>query len=288
MGFGDILDEAFDLYKSNFVLLVGIAAVFYVPFEFASNTLLLPYLNAFGSPEAAGNVNWTAFGTALIACGAIFVAGYAAVTGALTYAIAQRYLGEPASIGGSFSYIWRRGLSYIGTLLLYMLALGGPSFFVTLLGGISVALESVVVMILFVVLLLGAIVFTVMACFRLPFVTTCFVVEGTGPVGSLKRSWRIANGHVGRIFGVMFVTTLVVEIVSGIASSPAAFLIPMGIYSLFVLGMRDALLMFILPFIYMLAIYVFFAIVAWIYNLIGATFGGVEFTTNEVEKKIDE
>lgn len=58
----------------------------------------------------------------------------------------------------------------------------------------------------------------------------------------------------------------------------AVFAIPWGIYMLFATGMGESLVIFLLPFLYMLFGYCFFAIFAFIYNFVAKTFGGVEFT----------
>src|SRR5215213_11296531 len=75
LGYGEIFNEAFDLYKSNFLLFAGIGAVVFIP---------LAFLTAW----ARGNEFWTGV-LALVS----WVPSVAAA-GAVTKAIADRYLGN--------------------------------------------------------------------------------------------------------------------------------------------------------------------------------------------------
>lgn len=58
----------------------------------------------------------------------------------------------------------------------------------------------------------------------------------------------------------------------------AVFAIPWGLYMLFTTGMAESLFIFLVPFLYMLLGYIFFAIFAFVYNLVASSFGGVEFS----------
>jgi len=226
MGFGDILDEAFDLYKNNFVLLVGIAALFYMPIQFISGMTVLPLLNQLQTTTSPANIDWAKLLGSSLALGALFLMGYAAVMGAFTHAVSRRYLDEPTTISKSYGFIFRRLWALLLTIILSTLAIMGPFFVAMAVGaGAMAAAGPVVGVILFVLLLIGAAVFTILASLRLPFVTAAFVVEGLRPVAALKRSWQLATGNAGRIFGVTFVAGLIVAIVSSILKAPVQWLL---------------------------------------------------------------
>lgn len=241
MSFSDIIDEAFDLYKSNFVLLVGIGAVFYVPLQFLGGMISTSMAGAFRTSATTNTVDWARIGmlgVPGVALCVLYVVAYAAVTGAFTYAISQRYLEERTSIAASYRFIRRRVWRILLALLVSMVAVTAPMtigiFVVALAAGLaSQSVSSFPVWATVIGVLVGAvvaiagIVFSVGLAFRLPFVTTALVLEGLRPVAAMKRSWALANGHVGRVFGILFVTSLVVAIIASIITGPVQYIVAM-------------------------------------------------------------
>jgi hypothetical protein len=104
MDYGEICNEAFDLYKRNFVLFAGIGAVVYIPYFLILE--LAPY-----SPIVAV--------LAIVCLYLPMVVAY----GAIVKALADRYIGKEATIAGSWRYVLRRLWPFLLTSLLAWLAI---------------------------------------------------------------------------------------------------------------------------------------------------------------------
>jgi len=184
MGYGGILDQAFELYRQNFILFAGIAGVVFVPLALAQALFfsqIAPSPMGEPSPEAV-------IGPAILFLALAFFTMF--TTGAMTKAVSERYLGRPASIGGSYGYVLRRGFAFVGTLLL---------------GGLLVSAG-------FFLLCVGAIIFS----FWVAFLSQVFVIEGLGGTAAIQRSRQIAGGHWGRIFVLQFLVNLLVQFVAAV------------------------------------------------------------------------
>jgi hypothetical protein len=63
----------------------------------------------------------------------------------------------------------------------------------------------------------------------------------------------------------------------------AIFAIPWGIFAFIATGSAETLIIFLAPFLYMILGYIFMALFLFIYNLVAASFGGIEFTLSGEE-----
>ncbi|MHB0997872.1 MAG: hypothetical protein ACYC27_01385 [Armatimonadota bacterium] len=100
LDYGGLLDEAFDLYKNNFLLLIGIAAVVLVP---------LFLLESF----TTGNQNDS---SALLSI--LYQPANSIVGAAITYAVSRRYLEHDVTILSSYGFLKKRFWAFAGTMLL--------------------------------------------------------------------------------------------------------------------------------------------------------------------------
>src|SRR5690349_14822947 len=105
MSNGEILNEAFDLYKHNFALFAGISAVFYLPFALFSGL--------------TANIDWLQRLMAHLLCVPALL-----VEGAIVKALTDRLLGREATIAGSWRYILQRSLPYLATSIKMYLLVG--------------------------------------------------------------------------------------------------------------------------------------------------------------------
>jgi hypothetical protein len=180
MEYGEIFNEAFDLYKRNFLLLVGIGAVVYLPYAILTTLVL-------HSPTA----QW------LVMLG--FAVPLCAAYGALVKALADSYLGEPVSIGEAWRYVMRRIVPLMLTYLIVASVIGlvaiGFVFFVTYAvrdrgfgGAILITLVGLVLMVL--------------AAFWLAFLPSVMIVEDRFYLAALRRSRELSKGNWARIFVV--------------------------------------------------------------------------------------
>jgi len=228
MGFGDILDEAFDLYKNRFVLLAGIGALIYVPLNFLSGAASaemmakgpLAYLNT-GQTAAVSEATQSLQQLGFIAALVLFIA-YPVVTGAFTYAISQSYLGEATSIGNSYSFILRRIGAVFTTVLLVLLVGGGlyvgVAVVVAVIAAISMPAGVGAAIAVFVLVVAGIAAFLYVFT-RLSLAFAALVVEGRKRMDALNRSWQLSAQHGWRMVGILLVTSSVVLIINLIITS---------------------------------------------------------------------
>ncbi len=103
MGLLEIVDQTFRLYRSNFWLFLGIAAVVNIPLSVLTAIPILQLLAVLLAPAA--NL---------------------LVSAALTKGISDTYLGDRTTIGSCYGYIGRRFLPLVGTIIvMYLFVLSG-------------------------------------------------------------------------------------------------------------------------------------------------------------------
>jgi hypothetical protein len=232
MGFADILDEAIELDKKNFVLLVGVGAFLYVPLALLQLVTQDPGADRMASDPGA-------FGTYIVkAVGVILLYWLAAmfVTGALTFATSEIYLGHKTSVLACYRRVAKPSMffRFIGASLLYGLALSGASMIpvgILVLGGVMIGTGASGMGVLMVIgvlfLFLGVCAFAIPAyvASRYAVYTPAFFVEGHGAISSMSRSWELLKGKVLSTFGILLVVSLIVLAIKSIILSP--FYIPM-------------------------------------------------------------
>lgn len=125
MGLLEIIDQTFRLYRANFWLFCGIAAFVYLPLGLVQQSAAL-------IPTLAGRISdmLRLVVPALIIM-VVLLVGSMLATGALTKAVSNRYMGEPASVGDAYGYVARRIIPFGLTLLIaYMLIAVGFVFLI--------------------------------------------------------------------------------------------------------------------------------------------------------------
>lgn len=95
MGILEIVDQTFRLYRANFWLFFGIAAIVYVPLGLLQTS----------SP------------TLVITAGILSLPAGLIATGALTKAVSDRYMGDTATVGSSYGYVARRFVPFVLTIV---------------------------------------------------------------------------------------------------------------------------------------------------------------------------
>jgi len=211
MGLGDILDEAFDLYKNNFSLFAGIGAIVFFPVSFYCGIIiarLIAMENALQAGRYMGSNPTSSFaGFFIVVIG--FALLYPIITCAFTYAISQRYIDATTSIGKTYGYTLRRVGAIIWTAILSSLCMMGINL-VAYIPSIAVLSRPG----LFIIFrLLGAVIVYYVGA-RLTFGYTALVVDGKSGTAALKRSWDLSNGYGWRIFGILFITGIIVGIIA--------------------------------------------------------------------------
>ena len=227
MGIADILDETVELYRSNFALLIGIAAVVYVPFFLVQGLAPQPEITPTGKIA-----NSAAF-VALFPFIFLFVLVVEPiVTGALTFAISDRYLGRETSILACFRRILRPAIliRFIGAVMLkYLIIIGAAIVGVIAVAAIIAVLAASAgpgvgskVATILVGIGVGAIVLFLIfyLILRLTLVEPCFIIETTGATGAIGRAWRLIRGNVGKAFALLLIAGLVASLIPLIVTAP--------------------------------------------------------------------
>ncbi|HEV7467277.1 MAG TPA: hypothetical protein VGP96_13305 [Candidatus Dormibacteraeota bacterium] len=243
MGIGELLDAAFALYRRNLLLLVAITAVVQVPFA-VLNLALFQLLGVGSDLDAAGargpfatlgnsgstltDAQVAAFKSLTVYFVIVFAVQMFVVLplslAAMSRAVSDRYLDRPASLGTSYRAALRRGGALLGAILLLLLLVAGitAAMFVgiviaALLGPIGVV-PAIGVGIAWMVAL------PVLAVRSTLFAQTV-VVEGSGSLGGLRRSWRLTQGFFWRTFALLLVVFLLQSVVGAVIQVPVALLI---------------------------------------------------------------
>jgi hypothetical protein len=189
LSLGELLDRTFSLYRSHFLLFLGISAiprVFVLLIQLAQ-TLVSPTTGIFTAPS---NPNlpgqFPVFSPEGMAYAALF--GFAALIatvlasmltqGATVLAVSDLYLGRETTIGGAFRRVWHELGTIFGVAVLSGLAVIG-GFILLIIPGIYLAL-------------------------RLSIGVQAAVLENIGPRDALSRSFALTRDNAGRVFLIWF------------------------------------------------------------------------------------
>lgn len=186
MGFMDILDTVFSIYRNHFRLIFRICTVYFiltlgVQLSTGISTFFFESSGLQGMAIAINPVaTWITTLISLFSLGALLFTG------------AQIYLGKPITAGAAFSQVTRRFWSYLGSSLLLM---------------IVVALLALTIIGIPFALYLGI---------RWGFYGQAVLIEETSATNALKRSRELVRGSWWRVFGIMlalFLLSFMIEIV---------------------------------------------------------------------------
>lgn len=175
LGFGEILDRAFAMYRNNFAGYFTTALLPFLP-------MVALWLVLGALAPAAGDLSAAASMVQLILV-PYSVAATLLAWGAITYQADRKYHGGSASLGESYSAAARR-------------------FFPLL---VSMFVAWLLMMIGFVLLVIPGILIGIMLFALIPAIQ----LENRGPIEALGRSRALARGAWGRIFGVVVVVTII-------------------------------------------------------------------------------
>lgn len=236
---GEILDRTANLYRSRFLVFLGIAAIptATVLFFAAAAFLLSAWI---GSSVDSGTRMVLGVGIVVIVVVAIPVCLGATALGsaALTHAASRHFMEQPITIRGSYRFAWNRGWRYVGLLALQILFLAvipfgawtllvGTLAFIAAFGlkaGVSGAgsvLPGAFMLLFGLVLVLFFLWMLVKLCLAFP---AC-VVEQMGAWASLKRANTLSLGTRARMLVLYLLAGAVSWIVSLVLSVPAMVLL---------------------------------------------------------------
>jgi hypothetical protein len=200
LGFGEILDGAFTLFRRHFPVMFSLVLAAYLPLSVA---MVLMRLQARTEPS---------FGTAvpMMVLSVMGLLLMVVVWGALTWQASQAYTGGDVSVGAAARRGLRAFLPLVGAGILAYLVLVVVLFALA----IPVGVLSVIVALVggkYAPMLIGGVAAVLMvggmlaASSALFAVVPAVVVERRGPIAALSRSYRLSVGARLRVLGIMLV-----------------------------------------------------------------------------------
>jgi hypothetical protein len=219
MSLGEVLDRTFSLYKRNFWLFAGIVSLPYL-LLLVINVVVAQMggRNAAAAPE--GGMPSVSLLAGMAAGGFVVLFFYALLTGAAhaatIFAVSDLYLGHTPTLRNAYG---RVGTKVFRILFLFLI------FFITLVSGfaaiviVGAILRSPVIMVLG--MFMGFILLIVLLC-RTAVVIPSAMLEDSGAVRSISRSFELTKGHGFQIF-LIFLLVAVLSYV-GILIFQAPFL----------------------------------------------------------------
>lgn len=219
MSLGEILDRTAQLYRTNFLLFAGIAAVY-------AGVLLVLNLVQLGSGELFIHLHmtkqlpWVTMGFLLIMIPLIFICAGAAVA-ANNRAVAWVNLGQPATIRGAYisimprlgRYLWL--MTIIGFIIYIPFVILFIAFFVFIWvyarprglltpgagsGNAQATIIIGIVFVVFFILITAATVYAIVMGLRYSLAVPAAVVEDLPARKAIRRSVELTKGSRGRIF----------------------------------------------------------------------------------------
>jgi hypothetical protein len=183
---GEILSEAFRIYRENAAQLIVIVAIVVVPLSFVSAVIV----RLFGDPEDQS------FGVtlaALLVAAAIGVIIWAILQAAMLRGAAQATIGDPVDVEASY----RWGLARFGSVLLVAVLVG------------------IVVGVGFLLLVIPGIIFLVFLSVSEP----ALIVENRRGTEAMSRSWNLVRGNFWHALVVILVAAIITGVIQGILSA---------------------------------------------------------------------
>ena len=191
MGFADILDGMFSLYRNHLRLLLTIAAV-YLVLEFGIDLVSVSIMMGSGSGTSVAVMVFSLIVTSLIS---VFV------TAGLAYASAHIYLEREIPPGAALQRAGQRFWTYLGSVILWSVAVVG--LFVTIIG----------------------IPFSIYFSVRWGLYTLPVLFEGTTARSALRRSTELVKGTWWRVFGITLSISLISFMIFFILEASAGLLV---------------------------------------------------------------
>ena len=198
---GELLTDAFELYRRHWQNLFVIVAVIVIPLSFLQVLVGEAWIRqGFTEEELRNGVEVTVNGAfvgsvlASIVVALTSILMWTILTGAITRAAAGTFLGRDLEIGESYRYGFARFWSIV---------------LVGLLCGLAIAVGFLLLIVP------GFIVLTFLSC-AIP----ALVIEGKRGREALRRSWSLVRGRGWPVFGTIIVATIITSVVNSLLTSP--------------------------------------------------------------------
>jgi len=237
MDLGDIFSNTFNLIKETFTRNIIIATAFFVPagilmaygFDSFFSGMMEAAKNA--AERANGNANpefilsmFSNLGLYFFAI-LVFIVGYFGATIGITTITCGAINGERTGLGEAFSKVfsitfWRS----IGQSLLLILVVGGCILACVIIIMIGMAINKILGILFTVVVIPATIVLIIYLIFIWYFAFVAIVNEDKGIMESFSRSSFLVKGNWWRTFGIIILTSILVDFAVSIISTPISFI----------------------------------------------------------------
>ncbi len=201
LGMADILDAALRLYRQNFGPFLGITAIVFVPVAILQTVGAFFMGQSMGPNGEGSEVQMGAlivFGVFMAGSVLVYLLAMPVCQGALSIAVARRYLGQPVTVADAYQMISDRW----ATLLAGVMIVG----LMTAVGTLLCLIPGIFLGTLFM------------------FVTPVIAVERAPLMEALRRSRDLVTGHWWRCFGTYLLLSMLIQLVAGAVVYPVTFL----------------------------------------------------------------
>ncbi len=194
MGVSDLFDEAFELYRSNFMLFLATAALILVPLNVVIYEFVMPNLRTATQHIAQSQFDMSqvfdflgeATSTTLTVL-VVYALFFVVLSGASIAIASNRYLGRPAEMIGAYKTALKRTLPLLLSVILAFIATAVASLFCIIPG--------------------------IYVFFRFALLPQVVLLEpALNPLAAVKRAWRMSGAHVWRTIGIM----ILLGVISGV------------------------------------------------------------------------
>lgn len=239
-GLGEIIDQAFRLYRKHFLTFLAISAVVFVPMQIISQGANLLLQGSSSSLTASGGTTNPSIEsgraneyliTLLVSFGVVLIVGALAriaeqlSQGALTAEVADSYLDQPVGFGSAYRKTFHNIGPLLGVIALEGLAIAGifalPMLLIVIAvlaaGGASDSAAAggfLAAFCLAFVLIIPALLIYVYAFIKWAVAVPAVMVEKLGPRQALRRSGNLVQNYWWRTLGLVAVLGLMSLIIS--------------------------------------------------------------------------
>lgn len=221
LSLGELVDRAFMLYRRHFKLFVGITAV---PGVFAlmvtllqgalsSATMQQNGLDADPDATVESFITMMSLFAGMLLAFAIYWVVYMVALGATTLAVSEMYLGRSVTIASVYGGMRERIIPLVLLLFVMVLRLGGVivlgAFAIGVVAALGAAGAQIIAGLLIFCIALGLAAIFIVMSLRYSVSIPALVIEGLGPLQSIRRSILLTKGRLGRVFLTVLCATLV-------------------------------------------------------------------------------
>lgn len=233
---GEVLDRTFQLYRSRFALFASLAAL---PAGVSFVSGVLQVLLTTGERVLRNGMHLQVINKPLLS-GIIVVTGlllyficYGITQAATTWAVAEIYLGKPASVGDAWKAATAHWFRYVlVTLRQYWSICWWPVIGIGMLFaviglvprmGAGGVIAAGILAFVFGLQLLASLIYAVYAAIRVSLGVPASVIESLGPNDAVRRSMALLTERKGRIF-LLGLLIVAMSVIVGVLLAPLTFI----------------------------------------------------------------